>query len=370
MWKKAHLKSLISQKTTPKEKSSESEEQEQEEVLERKSVAIVAAAVVIEEEPLPATISPEPVKSKNQQAKKKVGKGGILVNKNEPVLVKETNAVEEINHFEEIHPKDAIEIQRSAPHEDKNTKNFRDSKKSKKPTPPVSPRNQKKAEEVVVVKKKRSVETATERVSFVDGIVTDESEITPMLRELNRADLTKNQIQVLIDFLLNKQSDTTARDPAEWTEGKSDLLQKLKKQLQEKEAQLKNEQDALSGMQIKLKDLRVEFNAEKSQFNASLKAHVEQMHNHKSEIKSLQSELQLQSEKHNNEKQSMSVSFKQLQQKLMLMSENLKAFESLPNIQQIQADNQTLQNEIIGKNQQIVELKALADESRLMDVSI
>lgn len=331
--------------------------------MEQKAATVVVVAPVIEEEP----IQPEPVKSKNQQAKKKVGKSGILVNKNEAVLVKETEFVEEANHFEEIHPKDAVEIHRSVQHDEKNAKNFRDSKKTKKQTPPVSPRNQKKVEEVVAVaKKKRSVEA----VSFVDGIVNDESEITPMLRELNRADLTKNQIQVLIDFLLNKQSDTTARDPAEWTEGKSDLLQKLKKQLQEKEAQLKNEQDALSGMQIKLKDLRGEFNAEKSQFNASLKAHVEQMHNSKAEIKSLQAELQLQGEKHNNEKQSMSVSFKQLQQKLMQMSESLKAYESLPNIQQIQADNQLLQNEIISKNQQIVELKAFADESRQMDVSI
>lgn len=228
MYMEMVLKKFPSQKTSPKEKTSESEEQE--EVLERKVVTVVAT-VVEEQTPQPATISPEPAKSKNQQAKKKIGKGGILTNKNDPVLVKEVDAVEAVNHFETIHPKDAVEIQRSTQHEEKNSKNFRDSKKTKKQTPPVSPRNQKKAEDVVV-KKKRSIETATERVSFVDGVITDESEITPMLRELNRADLTKNQIQVLIDFLLNKQSDTTARDPAEWTEGKSDLLQKLKKQLQ------------------------------------------------------------------------------------------------------------------------------------------
>jgi chromosome segregation ATPase len=132
---------------------------------------------------------------------------------------------------------------------------------------------------------------------------------------------------------------------------------------------LKNEQDALSGMQMKLKDLRAEFNNEKIQFNASLKMHMEQLHGSKAEIKGLQTEIQFLNEKHNSEKQTLSMSFKQLQQKYMQVSESLKTFENLPNIQQIQSDNQILQNEIIAKNQQIVELKGRADESRQMDVS-
>lgn len=293
-----------------------------------------------------------------------------MINKNEPIYLKETQIAENENHFEEIHPKDAIEIQHSSvPSDEKNLKNFRDvAKKAKKQTPPVSPKNQKKIDEVIV-KKKRSADTAV--AAIVDGneLDVDESEITPMIRELSKIELTKTQIQVLIDFLLNKQSDTITKDPTEWTEGKSDLVQKLKKQLQEKEAQLKNEQDALSGMQIKLKDLRAEFNNEKIQFNLTIKTQMEHLHNSKSEVKALQAEIQYLSEKHNNEKQSMTVSLKQLQQKYIQVSENLKLYENLPSIQQIQADNQILQNEIINKNQQIVEFKAFADESRQKEVS-
>ena len=125
----------------------------------------------------------------------------------------------------------------------------------------------------------------------------------------------------------------------------------------------------MSSMQMKLKDLRAEFNGEKIQYNATLKAHNEQMHNLKGEVKTLQSEIQFLNEKHNNEKQSMSVSFKQLQQKYLQASENLKTFEGIPNIQQIQDDNKALQNEISNKNQQIVELNKFADESRKNEVS-
>ncbi|CAH1719578.1 unnamed protein product [Chironomus riparius] len=294
-----------------------------------------------------------------QNTKRTKGKTGILVNKNEPVLVKETEISEEINHFEEIHPKDAIEIQRSS--EEKHSKNIRKNKPAKE-TPPVSPKNQPDVEEKNVTKKKKS-----EQMSVVDGktvqlVVTDETGIKPLIRELSRADLTKNQIQVLIDFLLNKQSDTITKDPTEWSEGKSDVLQKLKKQLQEKEAQLKNEQDALFGMQIKLKELRTELNSEKIQFNANLKSYVEQIQNYKSETKTLQSEIQFLIEKHNNEKQTMTVSFKQLQSKYSQVQESLKAQESSVNIQQVQNENQLLQQEIANKNKKVTELNALVDE--------
>lgn len=309
--------------------------------------------------------------------KKGKGKGGILVNKNEPILVKDTSIEEEVNHFEEIHPKDAIEIHRNSIKEDAEKKHVREKrnvKPAKVETPPISPKNQpakevKAVEEKPAKKKRNEPSTST----AVDGgavqLVSDETGITPLIREISRADLTRNQIQVLIDFLLNKQSDTLAHDPTEWSEGKSDLMQKLKKQLQEKEAQLKNEQDALAGMQSKLKELRGEFNTEKVQFNANLKAHSEQLHNSKLEIKNLQSEIQFLTDKHNTEKQTMSVSFKQLQAQCMQMKETLKAQEGLPNIQQVQSDNQTLQQELANKTQQILELNAFVEESRQKDVS-
>jgi ribosome-binding protein 1 len=331
-------------------------------------------------------------KAQAAAGKKGKGKGGILINKNEPVMVKEVESVEEVNHFVEIHPKDAVEIHRGK-EEEKSVKNFRENKKSHKQqqqqqqakeTPPVSPKNQPAPKEVKIVeeknvKKKRSEPLATSAVplatkTIVEAnslrFVTDETGITPLIRELSRADMTKNQIQVLIDFLLNKQSDTTARDPTEWSEGKSDVNQKLKKQLQEKEAQLKNEQDALAGMQIKLKELRAEINTEKIQGNATLKAQVEQIQNCKAEIKTLQSEIQFLNDKHNNEKQTLNNSLKQMQTKLLQVTETLKAQESLPNIQQIQSENQSLQQEIVSKNQQIMELNVAIDQKEVRKFAI
>lgn len=300
------------------------------------------------------------------------------MNKNEPVLVKEAPVEIAVNHFAEIHPKDAVEIHRIAIKEEPEKKRFRDVKKLKPvkvETPPISPKNQPQKEAVKAVEEKVSRKKRNEpSTSAIDGaviqLVSDETGITPLIRELTRADLTKNQIQVLIDFLLNKQSDTLAHDPTEWSEGKSDLVQKLKKQLQEKEAQLKNEQDALSGMQSKLKELRTELNSEKVHFNANLKAHSEHLQNSKMEIKNLQAEIQFLTDKHNTEKQTMSSSFKQLQAQCLQMKETLKTQEGLPNVQQLQSDNQVLQQEVTNKSQHIIELTAFVDENRQKDVSL
>lgn len=310
------------------------------------------------------------VQQSQSTSKKSKSKGGILVNKSEPVLVKEKPVEEAVNHFAEIHPKDDVEIHRSSVKESEKKQN-RESKKVKPvkvETPPVSPKHQPikeiKAVDEKPAKKKRSELSNTAAEGAVDVQLLSDG-ITPLIREIARADLTKNQMQVLIDFLLNKQSDTLAQDPTEWSEGKSDLVQKLKKQLQEKEAQLKNEQDQLGGIQSKLKELRSELNTEKMQFNANLKMHSEHLQNSRLEIKHLQSEIQFLTEKHNTEKQSMSVSFKQLQAQYLQMKETLKNQEGLPTIQQIQNDNQLLQQEIAKKSQQ---LKVLAEENRKIEV--
>ncbi|CRK99455.1 CLUMA_CG012585, isoform A [Clunio marinus] len=346
------------------------------------SSEIVRTEPVIQEE----IVNQRKTVTKTQQAsqvvgKKNKGKGGILINKNELILVKEA-PVEESNHFEEIIPKDVVEIHRASVKDETDKKShIRDVKKGKMPkleTPPISPKNQltkdqKGSEEKQLIKKKRnelSISPVDTGGSGFIALVSDETGITPLIRELNRADLTKSQMQVLIDFLLNKQSDTLTHEPTEWTEGKSDMVQKLKKQLQEKEEQLKNEQDALIGMQMKLKELRSEFNTEKIQFSGHLKAHTEQLHNNRLEIKTLQSEIQFLNDKHNTEKQSMSVSFKQLQGQCIQMKEAMKAHEGLPNAQQLQKDNQTLQQELAMKKQQILDLNPLIEENRKKDDQI
>lgn len=52
------------------------------------------------------------IPTKNSQKQKKNKKGGILVNKSEHIFISSETVTEEINHFEEIHPHDAIEIHR------------------------------------------------------------------------------------------------------------------------------------------------------------------------------------------------------------------------------------------------------------------
>lgn len=292
---------------------------------------------------------------------------GILVNKNEPVVVKSPPVEEVTNHFEEIHPKDSVEIHRAHPEEKKHNKRG----KPVKETPPVSPKNQpivappKPVEEKPAVMKKKRNEVSA---SAVDGFVSDD--ITPLIRELTKADLSKNQIQMLIDFLLNKQADSRyAVDPSEWSEGKSDLMQKLKRQLQESEAKLRNERDALIGTQTKLKELRLEYNNEKIQANAQLKAMSEQIHAGKLEMKNLQAEIIFNAEKHNQEKQNLSLSYKQLHAKYTQLQESLKTQEAMPSVQQLENDNQLLHQELAKKNQQIIDLNSYVDESRKKEVS-
>lgn len=151
------------------------------------------------------------------------------MNKNDPILVKEVQVEEAANHFEVILPKDSVEIRRASIKEEVEKKQVREAKKAKPAkvdTPPISPKNQPTKELKTVeekpAKKKRNEPSTSAVDSGVMTLVSDETGITPLIRELSRADLTKNQIQVLIDFLLNKQSDTITHDPSEWSEGKAD----------------------------------------------------------------------------------------------------------------------------------------------------
>lgn len=284
----------------------------------------------------------------------------VAVSKSEPIVVAKPAPVEEVVQPVE-EPKPVVEAPRPAPEEKKTKKT-----KPVKETPPVSPKNQPiaaPAKPAVVEEKPAKKKRSEASTSAVDGFVAAD-DITPLIREITKADLTKNQIQVLIDFLLNKQADTRVADPLEWSEGKSDLVQKLKRQLQETEAKWRNEQDALRGMQNKLKELRAELNSEKIQSNATIKSISEQMHACKLDLKGLQAELQNVNEKHTQEKQTLKVSYQQLHAKFAQMQESLKAQEELPNIQQLQSDNQLLHQELAKKQQHIMELNANVDESR------
>jgi hypothetical protein len=95
----------------------------------------------------------------------------------------------------------------------------------------------------------------------------------------------------------------------------------------------------------------------------------EQMHNGKLEVKNLQAELHFLNEKHNQEKQNLSLTYKQLHAKYTQLQESLKTQEAMPSVQQLENDNQLLHQELSKKNQQIIDLNSYVEESRKKEVS-
>uniref|UniRef100_A0A0K8WED3 Ribosome-binding protein 1 n=1 Tax=Bactrocera latifrons TaxID=174628 RepID=A0A0K8WED3_BACLA len=126
-----------------------------------------------------------------------------------------------------------------------------------------------------------------------------------------RAELNRSEIQILIDYLLNKQQDT----PATHSEWSDDICQKLKRQLEEKEKALAEEQEASIGIQAKLRDLRTEINAERAQLNATVKNYVEAINSKDQQIALLTQDMQALNDKFAQER-------KQFQAKLLIEKQN------------------------------------------------
>lgn len=323
--------------------------------------------------------------NKQTQGKKNKQKGGILLNKAEPILIKQEPAPE-INHFEEIQPKDAIEIARLHKEEDTKTKpQSKEQRKHKNKDHPKPLAKGSTVEEIpaapVVVpvvssapappepktavnlsnkdksNKKKKNELITQQLA---AEVQDAPNVQSLVRILGYADLPRNDIQILIDFLLNKQQDTLTKDPSEWNDP-SDPLQKLKKQLLEKENQLQEEQKGATGLQAKLKELRQELNNEKSQSSQVIKNFNEELNAKRLEIQ----QLQLVSDKFAGEKQALSHQYQQLQAKYMQLSEkHAAAQESAATIAQLNDNLQLLQCELMTKGQLLNE-KLQAEEELL-----
>lgn len=128
---------------------------------------------------------------------------------------------------------------------------------------------------------------------------------------IQKAELSRTEIQFLIDQLLNKQQDNP-QEHAEWTESRADPVIKLKKQLADKEQSLKNEQEASISVQNKLLELRSELNSERSrlrQLEEALNAKV-------TEAQTLHTRMQHILETHAAEKQGFARQIEQLQSKV------------------------------------------------------
>lgn len=293
--------------------------------------------------------------SKQKSKKEKKSKiSGILVNKHEPVVVRENLVIEEsANSFETKQPKDTVELKK---HDKKdNNRKEKNGKKDKnvvveKPITPATEQQQPPVVEPIVQpqvakelkqqdekvrhgspkahaannatgsnktkqqNKKQNKETAAtkELVLALDKFSdSDTIGVSLLMNLFRRAELNRSEIQILIDYLLNKQQDT----PATHSEWSDDICQKLKRQLEEKEKALIEEQETSIGILAKLRDLRAEINAERAQLNSTVKNYIETINSKEQQIVLLNQDIQALNEKFAQER-------KQFQAKLLLEKQN------------------------------------------------
>lgn len=112
-----------------------------------------------------------------------------------------------------------------------------------------------------------------------------------LVRVVREAPLSRTEIQILTDALLNKHHDPLP-EHSEWTEGPNDPIQKLKKQLAEKEKALADEVEASQALHAKLKELRATLNTERGRAAAAGRAAEQAAATARAELHTLQARLQ------------------------------------------------------------------------------
>ncbi|XP_074103822.1 uncharacterized protein LOC141530546 isoform X3 [Cotesia typhae] len=164
---------------------------------------------------------------------------------------------------------------------------------------------------------------------------------------VQKAELSRSEIQILIDLLLNKQLDNP-QEVAEWTEGRADPVIKLKKQLSEKEKALSEEHEASLTFQNKVKELRAELNSERSKTSGTIKQLEENLNAKTTEAQTLHTRMQHILETHAAEKQGFARQIEQLQAKV---NEDAAIIHKM---QEDQGQTQGhLQQEIIAQRKQL-----------------
>lgn len=328
-------------------------------------------------EETPQILPPEPPVQESNKGNKKKGKlekiKPILVNKDEPLaIVTELNplqpALAEANHFDLIHPKDDLELVRNQSRENlqqiTQTETVEKTNKSPKDTPTKSKKNNKDTikkkdenikdekqdsnahtnlfctnKEAIKEIKEQQKETPVKEVrevvrevvvqqlsnkepkktkrkndilSQIDG---DAVNVELLMLCIQKAELSRSEIQILTNQLLNKQQDNPL-EHSEWTEGRADPVIKLKKQLAEKEKALADEHEASVAFQNKLKELRAEFNLERSRLLANIKQLEDTLNAKNTENQTLHIRMQHIFESHAAEKQGFNRQIEQLQTKV------------------------------------------------------
>lgn len=190
------------------------------------------------------------------------------------------------------------------------------------------------------------------------GVASSTSEavnVNAIIQQLGRVELTRNEIQILIDFLLNKQQDTASVTHSDWSD---DPIHKLRNQLEEKDRLLAEEQKAMIAIQTKLRELRLELNAERAQALHLKNAHIEEVNVLKVDLNQAQQERQLLIDRATNEKQSLNKQIQLLQQKVFQEKQTLlQSQESTQKLQQLTDAHAQLSAELVSKNNIIQDLQ-------------
>ncbi|KAF5308177.1 hypothetical protein FQR65_LT06357 [Abscondita terminalis] len=141
-------------------------------------------------------------------------------------------------------------------------------------------------------KKKKSELHLLQQLAAKDGDIS----LPLLLNVVRKAELSRSEVQTLIDLLLNKQHEAP-EVVDQWSEGKSDQVQKLKKQLAEKEKALTEEQETLAGVQAKLREVRQEQIAEKAQLQQRTRALEEALQAKHLELQNINGRVHTQNQK-------------------------------------------------------------------------
>ncbi|CAK1550524.1 unnamed protein product [Leptosia nina] len=115
--------------------------------------------------------------------------------------------------------------------------------------------------------------------------------VSELVRVVKEASLSRTEIQILTDALLNKQHDPLP-EHSEWTEGPNDPMQKVKKQLADKEKALADEIEASQALHAKLKELRTVLNAERGRATSASRMAEQAAAASRAELHTLQTRLQ------------------------------------------------------------------------------
>ncbi|XP_075145878.1 SMC superfamily domain-containing protein aluminum tubes isoform X2 [Haematobia irritans] len=317
---------------------------------------------------------------KGKKDKKGGSRAGILMHKNDTANIKENISNEPTvpsNHFDIKIPKDAVELKKSEKKEekaqqqnkkDKNVKKLDNRQTSEKIM--ASDNNQTASEPIITVvkevkqleekvrhnspkttqqKNKQQNKKQKESKDIVAGLEklseSDTVGVSLLMNLFRRAELNRSEIQILIDYLLNRQQDM----PSSHSEWSDDICQKLKRQLEEKEKALAEEQEASIGIQAKLRELRTEINTERATMSSTIKSYVDKLQTKDHDIALLEQKIKTLND-------TLAVERQQFQAKLM--------HEKQTGSQDIMAQLQMMQNELAVKDNRIVELTCLMNASR------